>query len=73
MNDIPIVENLLALNILMFDVDIVDGNNVGELGTQNVHKNEFTVRLLKTTTIYAARTTLMQSSDLFAALNVTLF
>ena len=26
MNDIPIVEDLLTLNILLYDIDIVDGN-----------------------------------------------
>ena len=29
-NDIPIVEDLLTLNILLYDVDIVDGNVTGE-------------------------------------------
>ena len=28
MNDIPTVEDLLTLNILLFDIDIVDGNIV---------------------------------------------
>ena len=31
MNDIPTVEDLLTLNILLYDIDNVDGNNVGEL------------------------------------------
>ena len=31
MNDIPTVEDLLTLNILLYDIDIVDGNIVGEL------------------------------------------
>ena len=31
MNDIPIVEDLLTLNILLYDIDMVDGNIVGEL------------------------------------------
>ena len=31
MNDTPIVENLLTLNILLYDIDIADGNNIGEL------------------------------------------
>ena len=47
MNDIPIVEDLLTLNILLYDVDIVDGNIVGELGRRSVHKYENTVRLLR--------------------------
>ena len=31
MNDIPIVEDQLTLNILLCDIDIVDGNIVGEI------------------------------------------
>ena len=47
MNDIPIVENLLTLNILLYDIDIVDGNIVGELARRSVQKYENTVRLLR--------------------------
>ena len=31
MNDIPIAEDLLTLNILLYDIDIVDANIIGEL------------------------------------------
>ena len=47
MNDIPTVEDLLNLNILLYDIDIVDGNNVGELARRSVQKYENTVRLLR--------------------------
>ena len=47
MNDIPNVEDLLTLNILLYDIDIVDGNIVGELARRNVQKYENTVRLLR--------------------------
>ena len=47
MNDIPIVEGLLTLNILLYDIDIVDGNLVGELARRNVQRHENTVRLLR--------------------------
>ena len=30
MNDTPTVEDLLTLNILLYDIDIVDGNLAGE-------------------------------------------
>ena len=46
MNDIPTVEDLVALNILLYDVDIVDGNIVGELVRRSVQNYENTVRLL---------------------------
>ena len=47
MNDIPIVEDLLTLSILLYDIDIVDGNIVGELARPSVQKYENTVRLLR--------------------------
>ena len=47
MNDIPTVEDLLTLNILLYDIDIVDGNIVGELARGSVQKYEKTVRLLR--------------------------
>ena len=45
-NDIPTVEDLLTVNILLYDIDIVDVNIVGELARQSVQKYENTVRLL---------------------------
>ena len=47
MNDIPIVEYLLTLNILLYDIDIVDGNIIRELARRSVQKNDNTVRLLR--------------------------
>ena len=45
MNDIPAVEDLLTLNILLYDTHIVDENLVGELSRRSVQKYENTVRL----------------------------
>ena len=42
MNDIPIVTDLLTLNILLYDIDIVDGNIVRELARRSVQKYENT-------------------------------
>ena len=47
MNDIPTVEDLLTLNILLYGIDIVDGNIVGELARRSAQKYENTVRLLR--------------------------
>ena len=47
MNDIPFVEDLLTLNIVLYDIDIVDGNIIGELARRSVQKYENTVRLLR--------------------------
>ena len=35
MNDIPIVEDPLTLNNLLYDIDVVDGNVIGELARRN--------------------------------------
>ena len=47
MNVIPIVEDLLILSILLYDIDIVHGNIFGELAKQSVQENDSTVRLLR--------------------------
>ena len=46
-NDILFVEDLLTLNIVLYDIDIVDGNLVGEFATRSVQKYKKTVRLLR--------------------------
>ena len=47
MNDIPIVEDLLTLNILLYDKEIVDGNNIGELARRSMQKYNNTLKLLR--------------------------
>ena len=47
MNDIPFVEALLTLNIVLYDIDIVDGNIIGELARRSLPKYNNTVRLLR--------------------------
>ena len=47
MNDVPIAEDLLTLNILRYDIDIVDGNIIRELAGRSMHKYDNTVRLLR--------------------------
>ena len=46
-NDFLFVEDLLTLNILLYDIDIVDGNIIGELARRSVQKYENTVQLLR--------------------------
>ena len=46
MNDSPIVEDLLTVNIL-YDLDFVDGNIVDEIARGSVQKYANTVRLLR--------------------------
>ena len=47
MNDIAFVEDLLTLNIVLYDIDIVDGNLIGELARRSLQKYKNTVRLLR--------------------------
>ena len=47
MNDIPFVEDLLTLNIVLYDVNIAGGKIIGELARRSVQKYENTVRLLR--------------------------
>ena len=47
MNDIPFVEDLLTLNIVPYDIDIVDGNIIGEFARRIMQKYNNTVELLR--------------------------
>ena len=73
MNDIPNVECLLTLNILLYDIDIVDGNIVGKLARRSVQKYETTVRLLRYSNDICYVNNINAVFQSFAALVVTLF
>ena len=47
MNDIPFVEDLLTHKILLYDLDIVDGNFIGKFARRSVQKYDNTVRLFR--------------------------
>ena len=47
MNDVPIVEDLLTLNMLLYDSDIVDGNIFGELARRSTKEYDNTVTLFR--------------------------
>ena len=36
LNDIPIVEDLRLLNVLLYDIDVLEENNIGELAWRSV-------------------------------------
>ena len=46
LNDIPKVEDLLQLNIFLYDIDFVDGELIGELARRSIPKYEKSVKLL---------------------------
>ena len=47
LKDIPVVEDLLHLNIFLYEIDIVDGKIIGELARRSAQKNGNTVTLLR--------------------------
>ena len=46
-NDIPLVEDLVQMNIFLYDIDFDDGAMIGELARRSVGKHSNTVRLLQ--------------------------
>ena len=38
MNDIPFVEDLVTLKVVLYDLDFVDGKFIGEFARRNVQK-----------------------------------
>ena len=46
-NDILFVEDLLTLNVVLYDIDTVDGNIIGELARRSLQKYNNNVRLLR--------------------------
>ena len=47
MTDIPKVEEMLQLNIFLYDIDLVDGELIGELARRSIQKFEKSVKLLR--------------------------
>ena len=47
LNDIPKVEDLLQLNIFLYDIDLVDGELIGELCRRSIQKYKKSFKLLR--------------------------
>ena len=47
MTDIPKVEEMLQLNIFLYDIDFVDGELIGQLARRSIQKFEKSVKLLR--------------------------
>ena len=73
MTDIPKVEDLLQLNIFLYDIDFVDGELIGELARKSIQKFEKSVKLLRYSITFATSTTSMHFSKPSGVLRVTLF
>ena len=47
MDDIPSVEDIVGINIFIYDIDLMDGAMVGELARRSIKKNEKNVQLIR--------------------------
>ena len=47
MADIPSVEEIVGINIFIYDIDLFDGARVGELAQRSIKKHEKTVQLIQ--------------------------
>ena len=47
MDDIPSVEEIVSINIFIYDVDLIDGAMVGELARRSIKKYEKNVQLIR--------------------------
>ena len=47
MDDIPSVEDIVSINIFIYDIDLIDGAMVGELARRSIKKYEKSVKLIR--------------------------
>ena len=47
MDDIPSVEDIVGINIFIYDIDLIDGAKVGELARRSIKKSEKNVQLIR--------------------------
>ena len=47
MDDIPSVEDIVSINIFIYDIDLIDGAMVGELARRSIKKYEKSVQLIQ--------------------------
>ena len=47
MDDIPSVEDIVGINIFIYDIDLIDGARVGELARRSIEKYEKNVQLIR--------------------------
>ena len=58
--NIPKVEDLLHLNLFLYDIDLVDGEVIGELARRSIQTFEKSVKIYDTTITFATSTTSTQ-------------
>ena len=47
MDDIPSVEDIVGINIFIYDIDLIDGAMVGELARRNIKKYEKNIQMIR--------------------------
>ena len=47
MDNLPIVEDIVEKNIFIYDIDIEDGDFIGEISRRSIDKYENTIKLLR--------------------------
>ena len=47
MDDIPSVEDIVGINIFIYDIDLIDGATFGELARRSIEKYEKNVQLIR--------------------------
>ena len=47
MDDIPSVEDIVGINVFIYDIDLIDGAMVGELARRSIKKYEKSVQLIR--------------------------
>ena len=47
MDDIPSVEDIIRINIFIYDINLIDGSMVGELARRSMKKYEKNVQLIR--------------------------
>ena len=66
MDDIPSVEDIVGINIFIYDIDLIDGAMVGELARRSIKKYEKNVQLIRYNVTFVTLTKSMHSSRLSA-------
>ena len=47
MDDIPSVEDIVSINIFIYDIDLIDGAMVGQIARRSIKKYEKNVQLIR--------------------------
>ena len=66
MDDIPSVEDIVGINIFLYDINLIDGAMVGELARRSIKKYEKQVQLIQYNSHICYATISMHSSRLSA-------